>query len=179
MDPDEALTRAWHLGEDEEGWSDAVMAEAELLLPVLIEAGYAETEGDTWTFTPEGVARAMELDREKIGVVDIPSGDDDPPEILLRLSELSTDKRYDEALTLADEILARYGKSSSSSEQGYAAWALSIKAFTLLSMGQEAEALAAYWAVTKYFTRGESESTDRLINQAEAQARALRRSPYG
>ncbi len=63
MDADAALTRAWSLGEGEDGWSDAVMGEAESLLPMLIEAGYVETKGNTWNFTPEGVARAMELDR--------------------------------------------------------------------------------------------------------------------
>jgi hypothetical protein len=64
MDADAALMRAWTLGEGEDGWSDAVMEEAESLLPVLIEAGYVETKGNTWNFTPDGVARAMELDRE-------------------------------------------------------------------------------------------------------------------
>ena len=61
MDADAALTKAWDLGEGEDGWSDAVMLEAERLLPTLIEAGYAETEGDTWNFTVTGVERAMEL----------------------------------------------------------------------------------------------------------------------
>jgi hypothetical protein len=53
--------QAWNLGEGEDGWSDGVMDEAGLLLPILIEAGYAETAGNTWNFTPKGVARAMEL----------------------------------------------------------------------------------------------------------------------
>jgi hypothetical protein len=66
--PDEALMRAWSLG-DREGWSDAVMDEAEHLLPILIEAGYAETQGATWNFTPKGIAPAMELE-----------GDSPPPE---------------------------------------------------------------------------------------------------
>jgi hypothetical protein len=39
-----------------------VIGEAELLLPVLIEAGYAETDGNTWNFTQDGAARAMELE---------------------------------------------------------------------------------------------------------------------
>jgi hypothetical protein len=63
MDADEALALAWNLGEGEDGWTDAVMDDAERLLPLLIEAGYAETEGNTWNFTPQGVARAMELER--------------------------------------------------------------------------------------------------------------------
>ena len=62
-DADEALMRAWNLGMDEEGWSDAV-DEAELLLPVLIEEGYAEQTADTWSFTDKGVARAKELDAD-------------------------------------------------------------------------------------------------------------------
>jgi hypothetical protein len=62
MRPDEALLQAWMLGYGENGWSEAVMDEAERLLPVLIEAGYAETKGATWHFTPNGVARAMELE---------------------------------------------------------------------------------------------------------------------
>jgi hypothetical protein len=63
MDLDEALLRAWRLGEDKDGWSDAVMKEAELLLPSLIEAGYVATKENTWNFTPQGVARAMQLDQ--------------------------------------------------------------------------------------------------------------------
>jgi hypothetical protein len=63
MNPDDALLEAWNLGEDEDGWSDRVMEEAELLLPLLVAAGYAETKGATWNFTPKGVARAMELER--------------------------------------------------------------------------------------------------------------------
>ena len=62
MDADEALLRAWNLGMDEEGWSDAVMDEAELLLPILIDAGYAQQTASTWSFTEKGVARANELD---------------------------------------------------------------------------------------------------------------------
>jgi hypothetical protein len=62
MKPDEALIRAWNLGEGKDGWSDSVIDEAESLLPILVEAGYAETEGATWKFTPKGAARAMELD---------------------------------------------------------------------------------------------------------------------
>lgn len=64
MTPDEALLKVWLLGEGEDGWSDAVMAEVELLLPVLVAAGYAEIKEATWNFTAKGVARAMELDQE-------------------------------------------------------------------------------------------------------------------
>jgi hypothetical protein len=64
MDVDAALMEAWSLGEDEGGWSDAVMAAAERLLPTLIDAGYVQTSGNTWNFTPAGVARAMELQRQ-------------------------------------------------------------------------------------------------------------------
>jgi hypothetical protein len=46
---------------DNAGWTDAVLDEAERLLPTLVDAGYAEAEGLTWKFTPQGVARAMEL----------------------------------------------------------------------------------------------------------------------
>jgi hypothetical protein len=67
MDADEALVRAWNLGMDEEGWSDAVMDEAELLLPVLIEAGYVEEKGNTWNYTGRGVARATELQQDEPG----------------------------------------------------------------------------------------------------------------
>jgi hypothetical protein len=61
MDADAALIAAWNLGMDEQGWSDAVMDEADRLLPTLVEAGYAETDGWMWKFTPEGVTRAREL----------------------------------------------------------------------------------------------------------------------
>lgn len=56
--------RAWELGMDEEGLTDAVMDEGELLLPALLDAGYvvADDEAGTWWFTPEGVARAEELE---------------------------------------------------------------------------------------------------------------------
>jgi hypothetical protein len=39
------------------------MAEAEPVVPILIAAGYAETNEATWDFTPKGVARAMELEK--------------------------------------------------------------------------------------------------------------------
>jgi len=65
VDADEALIAAWNLGMGDAGWTDAVMDEAKRLLPVLVEAGYAETQGATWKFTPEGVARAKELQPEQ------------------------------------------------------------------------------------------------------------------
>jgi hypothetical protein len=57
VDADSALIRAWELGMDEDGWTDAVMEKAELLLPILLEAGYAATDDDlnSWSFTAEGV----------------------------------------------------------------------------------------------------------------------------
>jgi hypothetical protein len=50
---------------DEEGWTDAVMEEAEQLLPTLLEAGFAavDDQAGTWWFTREGVARAEHLER--------------------------------------------------------------------------------------------------------------------
>jgi hypothetical protein len=63
MTPDEALLKAWLLGYGDDGWSAAVMAEAKQLLPILIAAGYAETNEATWDFTPKGAARAMELEK--------------------------------------------------------------------------------------------------------------------
>ena len=64
MDRDVALLRAWNLGMDDEGWSDEVMGEADKLLPVLLEAGWVSVDDEacTWAFTPEGVARAEELE---------------------------------------------------------------------------------------------------------------------
>jgi hypothetical protein len=64
MDGDEALRRAWVLGED--GWSDAVEAEAELYLPMLIDAGYVNTGTfpngvSHWSLSKAGVARAETL----------------------------------------------------------------------------------------------------------------------
>jgi hypothetical protein len=49
---------------DEAGWTDKVMDEAERLLPILVDAGYAATDDAEWTwrFTPEGVARAEEIE---------------------------------------------------------------------------------------------------------------------
>ena len=57
--------RAWNLGMDDEGWTDAVMEEAERLIPTLLKAGYisVDDEAATWRFTPKGVARAEELER--------------------------------------------------------------------------------------------------------------------
>jgi hypothetical protein len=66
VDADTALMRAYNLGMDDAGWTDAVMDEAEELLPTLLEAGYAasDDEAGTWWFTAEGVARAEELERD-------------------------------------------------------------------------------------------------------------------
>ena len=64
MDVDETLMAAWNLGMDDEGWTDAVMEEAERLLPMLVDAGYAATDDQagTWWFTPAGVAQATVLE---------------------------------------------------------------------------------------------------------------------
>lgn len=50
---------------DDAGWTGAVMERAEELLPPLLAAGYAAADGRTWRFTPEGVARAEGLGRER------------------------------------------------------------------------------------------------------------------
>ncbi len=64
MNADDALMRAWSLGMDEAGWSDAVMDEAERLLPMLLKAGYVtvDDESGTWAFSNEGIARVEALD---------------------------------------------------------------------------------------------------------------------
>jgi hypothetical protein len=64
MDVDAALMRAWNLGMDDAGWSDAVMDETEQLIPTLVGAGCVATndEAQTWWFTDEGVARAHQLE---------------------------------------------------------------------------------------------------------------------
>ncbi len=61
-EPDSALMRAWDLGMGEDGWSDGVMGQAEELLPVLLAAGYAQSDGSTWHFSEAGVARAEALE---------------------------------------------------------------------------------------------------------------------
>jgi len=58
--------RAWGLGLDEGGWTDGVMDEAERLLPALLAAGYAEVDGNTWSFSAAGVARAEALERASL-----------------------------------------------------------------------------------------------------------------
>jgi hypothetical protein len=64
MDADDALKRAFDLGMDADGWTDAVMDEAELLLPILLESGYAARDevAETWWFTENGVARHKALE---------------------------------------------------------------------------------------------------------------------
>jgi hypothetical protein len=64
MDADEALLRAWNLGQDEDGWTDAVTEEAGTLLPTLLAAKYAalDDEARNWWFTEQGIARAKELE---------------------------------------------------------------------------------------------------------------------
>lgn len=41
--------------------TDDVMDEYERLLPALIEAGYVESDDDTWSYTPKGIERVEEL----------------------------------------------------------------------------------------------------------------------
>jgi hypothetical protein len=64
MNADEVLMRAWNFGMDEACWTDEVLDKAERLLPILVDAGYAATDDAAWIwwFTPEGVARAEELE---------------------------------------------------------------------------------------------------------------------
>jgi len=56
---DTILIRAWEL------WladpTDEKDEEIEKLIAPLVDAGYAEVEGYTWGFTPEGIKRAEEL----------------------------------------------------------------------------------------------------------------------
>jgi hypothetical protein len=64
MDADEALIRAWNLGMDDAGWTDAVTEEAGTLLPTLLAAGYAAIDDGAWNwwFTEKAIARAKELE---------------------------------------------------------------------------------------------------------------------
>jgi hypothetical protein len=59
---DDALVRAWELAVEDH--TDAVETEFELLLPMLVEAGYVEMDDYTWSFTPKGVERAEALTGE-------------------------------------------------------------------------------------------------------------------
>jgi hypothetical protein len=63
MTADEALLRSWELGMGDDGWTEAVMDEADQLLPILVEAGYVEVDeaNNTWAYTDAGVARYDEL----------------------------------------------------------------------------------------------------------------------
>ena len=45
-----------------EDYTDEVSSEYELLLPVLIAAGDAESNGYTWNFTTKGIERAERLE---------------------------------------------------------------------------------------------------------------------
>jgi hypothetical protein len=62
---DRALRRAQELFLEDA--ADAGFAEIEELLPTLVAAGYAEALGDRWGFTPEGIARGEELERDEPG----------------------------------------------------------------------------------------------------------------
>jgi hypothetical protein len=55
-DADKALARAWRLGAED--YTPELEDAFEKLLPTLVEAGYAATEGHTWHFTGKGVERA-------------------------------------------------------------------------------------------------------------------------
>jgi hypothetical protein len=59
---DAVLARAWELFL--ENTTDEVMDELEPLVPILVDAGYAEADEVAWRFTPKGVARAEELGLE-------------------------------------------------------------------------------------------------------------------
>ena len=65
MTADDALMEAWKLGLADAGWTQATMDRAEELLPTLVAAGYAFADRGTWRFTPEGVARAEALERQR------------------------------------------------------------------------------------------------------------------
>ncbi len=58
---DAALVRAWNLYDLDD--SDAVEAEIEALLPVLVKAGYVRIDDalNAWSFTQRGVKRAHAL----------------------------------------------------------------------------------------------------------------------
>lgn len=56
--------RAWNLGMDDAGFTEAALEEADRLLQILLRAGYVafDEEASTWWFTDSGVKRAEELD---------------------------------------------------------------------------------------------------------------------
>ena len=58
-DVDAVLSRAYVLALEDA--TDEVYDEFEKLLPPLIEAGYVESDGNTWRFSPAGIQRAKEL----------------------------------------------------------------------------------------------------------------------
>jgi hypothetical protein len=60
---DAVLLRAWTIDDEEDGWTDAVMEEAERLLPILVKAGYARTDEQSWSLTEAGAERALALER--------------------------------------------------------------------------------------------------------------------
>ena len=55
-DADKALARAWRLGAED--YTRELEDAFEELLPTLVDAGYAATDGHTWHFTRNGVERA-------------------------------------------------------------------------------------------------------------------------
>jgi hypothetical protein len=57
---DDALIQAWRLAVED--LTDEVEDELETLIPKLVEAGYAETDGWTWNFTDKGIERAEALE---------------------------------------------------------------------------------------------------------------------
>lgn len=60
-DADAVLMRAWALSL--ENHTDEIQVQLEAMLPILVASGYAEAKEHIWSFTPEGVGRAEELER--------------------------------------------------------------------------------------------------------------------
>lgn len=59
---DSQLLRLWQLSDGE--LTDQVYEETERLLPTAAAAGYVRITGDTWAYTPAGVGRAEQLERD-------------------------------------------------------------------------------------------------------------------
>jgi hypothetical protein len=77
---EEALNRVWALAQ--EAQEDDLSAEVELVLDVLVEAGYVELDGRRWRFTPTGVARAKKLVAKPTDAVSWPYEDSRfPPDL--------------------------------------------------------------------------------------------------
>jgi hypothetical protein len=95
-----------------------------------------------------------------------------------RAAVFQGDGRNQEAATLCDELIERFGVRQEPSLRYYVAYALFMKGETMELLVRHTEAAAAYGALLAHFAPGESKEIDHLLHHASRRRSQVARSHH-